>query len=60
MSKVFSELGFVKIENGLVSVVETVGKRDLSEAPSYQERVSQIELEKNIAVRTIYGIETMV
>ncbi len=46
MSKVFSELGFVKIENGLVSVMETVGKRDLSEAPSYQERERQMELEK--------------
>lgn len=46
MSKVFSELGFVKIENGLVSVIETVGKRDLSEAPSYQERELQMELEK--------------
>ena len=46
MSQVFSELGFVKIENGLVSVVETVGKRDLSEATSYQERERQIELEK--------------
>ena len=48
MSKVFSELGFVKIEDGFVSVVETVGKRDLSEAPSYKERVSRIELEKNL------------
>ena len=38
MSKVFSELGFVKIENGFVSVVETAGKRDLTEAPSYKER----------------------
>ncbi len=46
MSQVFSELGFVKIENGLVSVVETVGKRDLSEAPSYQQRERQMELEK--------------
>lgn len=46
MSQVFSELGFVKIENGLVSVMETVGKRDLSEAPSYQERERQMELEK--------------
>lgn len=48
MSKVFSELGFVKIEDGFVSVIETIGKRDLSEAPSYQERARQIELEKKL------------
>ncbi|WP_342511153.1 single-stranded-DNA-specific exonuclease RecJ [Sporosarcina sp. FSL K6-1522] len=48
MSKVFSELGFVKIENGVASFVEPVGKRDLSEAPSYQERQLQIELEKRL------------
>ncbi|MFS0575326.1 single-stranded-DNA-specific exonuclease RecJ [Sporosarcina sp. 179-K 3D1 HS] len=46
MSRVFSELGFVKIENGLVSVVETGEKRDLAEAPSYRQRQRQIELEK--------------
>ena len=48
MSKVFSELGFVKIENGFASVMETVGKRDLTEAPSYKERERQIELEKRL------------
>ena len=48
MSKVFSELGFVKIEDGFASVMETVGKRDLTEAPSYKERERQIELEKRL------------
>ena len=48
MSKVFSELGFVKIEDGFVSVQETVGKRDLTEAPAYKERERQIELEKRL------------
>ncbi len=48
MSKVFSELGFVKIEDGFASVMETVGKRDLAEAPSYKERERQIELEKRL------------
>ncbi len=48
MSKVFSELGFVKIEDGFVSIVETIEKRDLSEAPSYQARTRQMELEKNL------------
>ena len=48
MSKVFSELGFVKIEDGFVSVKETAGKRDLTEAPAYKERERQIELEKRL------------
>jgi len=48
MSKVFSELGFVKIEKGLVYYVETTEKRDLTEAPTYQERERQIELEKKL------------
>ncbi len=46
MTKVFSELGFVKIESGLVHVMEDAGKKSLSEAPSYQQRERQIELEK--------------
>ncbi|MGN7388473.1 single-stranded-DNA-specific exonuclease RecJ [Sporosarcina sp. SAFN-015] len=46
MTKVFSELGFVKIENGLAIVNEDAGKKNLSEAPSYQQRERQIELEK--------------
>jgi single-stranded-DNA-specific exonuclease len=45
---VFYELGFVKIENGFVSVAETVGKRDLAEAPSYKEREQQIKLEERL------------
>lgn len=48
MTKVFSELEFVKIENGLAFVMESAGKKNLSEAPSYQERELQIELEKKL------------
>ena len=48
MSKVFSELGFVKIENGLVSFVETTVKRDLSEAPAYKEQKRQMALEERL------------
>ncbi|WP_060205360.1 single-stranded-DNA-specific exonuclease RecJ [Sporosarcina koreensis] len=46
MTKVFSELGFVKIENGLAIVIEEAGKKSLSDAPSYKQRERQIELEK--------------
>ncbi|MCZ2258386.1 single-stranded-DNA-specific exonuclease RecJ [Sporosarcina sp. G11-34] len=48
MTKVFSELGFVKIENGFASVVEAPGKRDLAEAPAYKEREQQMELEERL------------
>lgn len=46
MTKVFSELGFVKIENGLAIVIEDAEKKNLSEAPSYKQRERQIELEQ--------------
>ncbi|WP_432358441.1 single-stranded-DNA-specific exonuclease RecJ [Sporosarcina sp. UB5] len=46
MTKVFSELGFVKIENGLAYVAEDAEKKSLSEAPSYKERERQIKLEQ--------------
>ena len=48
MSKVFFELGFVKIDNGVVIIEPTAGKRDLSEAPAYQERTHQIEMEERL------------
>ncbi|WP_438311129.1 single-stranded-DNA-specific exonuclease RecJ [Sporosarcina sp. FA9] len=48
MTKVFFELGFVKIENGFTSVVEITGKRDLTEAPAYKERENQMKLEEQL------------
>ncbi|MDW0118076.1 single-stranded-DNA-specific exonuclease RecJ [Sporosarcina thermotolerans] len=48
MTMVFSELGFVKIESGLASVQEDALKKKLSEAPSYQKRERQIELENKL------------
>jgi len=48
MSKVFFELGFVKIENGAVIADPAAGKRDLAEAPSYRERQQQIEMEERL------------
>ena len=52
MSKVFLELGFVKIENGLITVIENVGKKMLSEAPSYKMRERQIDLEQTLVYAT--------
>ncbi|GKV54390.1 single-stranded-DNA-specific exonuclease RecJ [Sporosarcina sp. NCCP-2222] len=46
MTKVFFELGFVKIEDGVVFVCEPSSKRNLNEAPAYKERERQIEMER--------------
>ncbi|MDW0109610.1 single-stranded-DNA-specific exonuclease RecJ [Sporosarcina aquimarina] len=48
MSKVFFELGFVKIDNGVAIIEPAAGKRDLAEAPAYQERKRQIEMEERL------------
>ena len=60
MTKVFSELGFVKIENGLAFVIEDAGKKSLSEAPSYQTARASDRIGRDACIRTIYGIEKLV
>ena len=52
MTKVFFELGFVTIENGLTTVNENAPKKALSEAPSYEMRSQQIELEQKLLYAT--------
>ncbi|WP_079527994.1 single-stranded-DNA-specific exonuclease RecJ [Solibacillus isronensis] len=52
MTKVFFELGFVTIENGLTTVNENAPKKALSEAPSYKLRSQQIELEQKLLYAT--------
>lgn len=46
MTTVFFELGFVTINNGLISLVEGAPKRTLEEAPTYKLRVQQLEIEQ--------------
>lgn len=46
MSKVFFELEFVTIENGIISIQTQSSKRDLSESILYAKKQQQIELEK--------------
>ncbi|MDS9471297.1 single-stranded-DNA-specific exonuclease RecJ [Sporosarcina pasteurii] len=48
MSEVFSDLGFVKIEDGVITMMETNEKRDLTEAPTYKARKRKMELEKKL------------
>lgn len=46
MTKVFLELGFVKIENGYTIINHNAPKRNLNEAMTYQNRLLEIEVEK--------------
>lgn len=48
MSKVFFELDFVKISNGLISLQADVPKRDLSESKTYQHKVQAFTLENEL------------
>lgn len=48
MSQVFSDLGFVKIESGVITILEPTEKRQLTEAPTYQKRERKMELEKKL------------
>ncbi len=46
MAKVFSELGFVTVQDGMISLVENVQKRDLTDSKTYQHKQEQLELEQ--------------
>lgn len=48
MSKVFFELDFVKIENGLISVNKATQKRDLADSLTYQKVLAQYTLESEM------------
>lgn len=48
MSKVFFELNFVRIDNGMLVLNDHLAKTDLSEAPAYKQREKQIELEQKL------------
>ncbi|MFD0047895.1 single-stranded-DNA-specific exonuclease RecJ [Actinomycetes bacterium NPDC127524] len=48
ISKVFFELDFVTIENGLIMLAQNASKRDLSESESFKGKKEQFELEKEL------------
>ncbi|MEC1178311.1 single-stranded-DNA-specific exonuclease RecJ [Metasolibacillus meyeri] len=52
MTKVFFELGFVTIENGLTTVVEDAPKQALETAHVYKVRSAQIQLEQKLLYAT--------
>ncbi|MBP1968771.1 single-stranded-DNA-specific exonuclease [Virgibacillus natechei] len=48
ISKVFFELGFVKIENGVIEINSNPVKRDLQDSRLYQERLLKADIEKTL------------
>jgi single-stranded-DNA-specific exonuclease len=60
MSKVFFELDFVKIENGLLTINTTSkAKRDLTESKAYQSKKMQIELENELCYSSYRSLMTL-
>ncbi|MDQ0254258.1 single-stranded-DNA-specific exonuclease [Evansella vedderi] len=48
ISQVFFDLGFVKIDNGIVTLVENPAKKDLTDSLTYRQRIEQSELENEL------------
>ncbi len=48
MTTVFFELNFVKMNNGVLTIVENPAKRKLTESKTYQRRQEMVELEKEL------------
>lgn len=48
MTKVFFDLGFVKIENGVLSVISGAKKRDLTDSQTYQAKQQLMELDQKL------------
>ncbi|WP_071395879.1 single-stranded-DNA-specific exonuclease RecJ [Bacillus tuaregi] len=48
MSQVFFELEFVTMKNGLIALNKDAGKRDLADSQTYQQKLAQYELEKEL------------
>ncbi|HLR10124.1 MAG TPA: single-stranded-DNA-specific exonuclease RecJ [Sporosarcina sp.] len=57
MTNVFSDLEFVKIENGVIHVLEVERKRQLTEAPSYKRREEQMALEQTLLYAPYYELK---
>ncbi|USK90924.1 single-stranded-DNA-specific exonuclease RecJ [Rossellomorea marisflavi] len=58
MSKVFFELKFVTIEDGLISLHPVKVKKDLSESPAYMRKQHQYELENELLYSSYQELKT--
>src|SRR5699024_1705320 len=52
MAKVFFELEFVKINNGIIQINPRPSKKDVRESKLYQQRMQQAEIEKTLYYST--------
>ena len=57
MSEVFSELNFVKMENGLITLNKSAGKHDLTESETYQRKQAQLEIEKDLLFSSFHQLK---
>jgi single-stranded-DNA-specific exonuclease len=57
MSQVFFELNFVRMENGLITLNKNVGKHDLTESETYQEKQAQLEIEKELLFSSFHQLK---
>lgn len=57
--QVFFELDFVKINNGVITIVENPMKRDLTESKTYRERMEQIEIESKLFYSSIRELKDL-
>ncbi|MFD1018873.1 single-stranded-DNA-specific exonuclease RecJ [Thalassobacillus hwangdonensis] len=58
ISKVFFDLEFVRIENGLISVHPTPSKKDLSESITYQNKQRKLQVEKTLYYSSYRELKT--
>jgi single-stranded-DNA-specific exonuclease len=52
MTQVFFDLEFVKMDNGIVSIVQSPQKRNLTDSTTYKRRIEHMELEKTLLYST--------
>ncbi|GHH97147.1 single-stranded-DNA-specific exonuclease RecJ [Neobacillus kokaensis] len=58
MSKVFSELDFVTINNGFINLNKQPQKRDLTDSKTYQQKMAQSALEKELLFSSFQELKT--
>ncbi|MFX3624529.1 MAG: single-stranded-DNA-specific exonuclease RecJ [Ectobacillus sp.] len=58
MTKVFFELEFVTIKNGVIFMSDSSQKRDLTESATYREKLTQLQLEKELVYSTYQYLRT--
>lgn len=57
MTKVFFELEFVTINNGIITLNQQVKKRDLSESKTFQRKQEQIKLEQTLLYSSYHELK---